>query len=149
MTTHLFQFRFAVSEVCWLITLTSSILFVRCFLDFEQLQTRHMFGSFSAPSNGVASTTFAFRHFDRSPLRGRVILVSWLRWEDGAQGRLTGSSTFRIKCGDDGFHRDSLDVQHQSSTGDVQRARKKVLRVSYTGDNFASMSSVLTKWVFR
>ena len=60
---------------------------------------------------------------------------------------LTGSSTLRIKCGDDGFHQVSLDVEHQSSTGDLHRARKKVLRVSYTGDNFASMSSVLTKWL--
>ena len=53
---------------------------------------------------------------------------------------LTGSSTFRVKCGDDGFHHDSLYVQHQSSS--------KVPRVSCTGDNFASMSSVLTKWLF-
>ena len=29
------------------------------------------------------------------------------------------SSTFNIKCGDDGFHRDSLDIPQQSSTGDL------------------------------
>ena len=60
---------------------------------------------------------------------------------------MAGSSTFRIKCGDDGFHQDSFDFSHQSSTGDLHRARTKVPRVSYTGDNFASMSSVLNKWV--
>ena len=32
--------------------------------------------------------------------------------------------------------------------GDPHRARTKVPRVSYTGDNFASMSSVPTKWLF-
>ena len=61
---------------------------------------------------------------------------------------MTGSSTFRIKCGDDGFHQVSFDVSHHSSTGDLHRARTKEPRVSYTGDNFASTSSVLTKWLF-
>ena len=61
---------------------------------------------------------------------------------------LTGSSTFRIKCGDDGFQHDSLDVLQHSSKGDLHRARTKAPRVSYSGDNFASMSSVLTKWLF-
>ena len=42
MTAHLFQFRFAESEKCWMFTLTTSVLFVRWFLDFEQLQTRHI-----------------------------------------------------------------------------------------------------------
>ena len=37
---------------------------------------------------------------------------------------------------------------HHSSTGDLHRARTKVPRVSYSGDNFASTSSVLTKWLF-
>ena len=60
----------------------------------------------------------------------------------------TGSSTFSIKCGDDGFHHDSLDVQYLLSTGHLHRAHTKVPHVSYTGDNFASMSSVLTKWFF-
>merc|ERR1712136_661892 len=46
---------------------------------------------------------------------------------------MPGGSTFRIKCGDDGFHQDSLDVPHQSSTG----------------DNFAHMSSVLNRWLLR
>ena len=61
---------------------------------------------------------------------------------------LTGSSTFRIKCGDDGFQHDLFDVQHHSCAGDLHRARTKVPRVPYTGDNFANMSSVLTKWFF-
>ena len=59
---------------------------------------------------------------------------------------MTGSSTFRIKCGDDEFHQDSLDVPHKSSTGGLHCA---LSRVSYTGDNFASMSSVLNKWFFQ
>ena len=52
MTTHLFQFRFAETEQYWMITLTffrtcdihiiTSVLFVRCFLDVEQLQTHHI-----------------------------------------------------------------------------------------------------------
>ena len=62
---------------------------------------------------------------------------------------MTGSSTFRITCGDDGFHQDSLDFPHLSSTGALHSARTKVPRVSYTGDNFAGMSSVLNKWLFR
>ena len=61
---------------------------------------------------------------------------------------LNRSSTSRIKCGDDGFCHVSFDVLHHSSTGDLQRARTKVPRVSYTGDNFASMSSFLTKCLF-
>ena len=60
---------------------------------------------------------------------------------------MTRSFTFRVKCGDDGFYQDSLDVPQQSSTGDLHRARTKAPCVS-TGDNFASMLSVLTKWLF-
>ena len=59
------------------------------------------------------------------------------------------SSTFRIKCGDDGFRHVSFDVPNQSGTGDIRRARTEVPRVSHTGDNFASMSSVLNEWPFR
>ena len=51
-------------------------------------------------------------------------------------------------CGDDGFRHVSFDVQHQSCTGDLHQAHTEVPRVSYTGDNFASMSSVLNKWLF-
>ena len=46
------------------------------------------------------------------------------------------------------FNKFSFDVSHHSSTGDLHRARTKVHRVSYTGDSFASTSSVLTKWLF-
>ena len=59
------------------------------------------------------------------------------------------SSTFRIKCGDDGFRHVSFDVSHQSGTRDLHRARTKVPCVPHTGDNFASISSVLTKCPFR
>ena len=45
-------------------------------------------------------------------------------------------------------HQVSFDDSHHSSTGDLHRARTKEPRVSYTGDNFASTSSVLTKWLF-
>ena len=38
---------------------------------------------------------------------------------------MTGSSTFRIKCGDDGFHQDSLDVPHQSRKGKHRALTKK------------------------
>ena len=51
-------------------------------------------------------------------------------------------SSFRIKCGDDGFHQGSLDVQHHSCAGDLHRAR-----TCYFGDNFTNMLSVL-KWLF-
>ena len=61
---------------------------------------------------------------------------------------MTGSSTFRIKCGDVGFHQVSFDVSHRSSTGDLHRVRTKDPRVFSTGDNFASTSSVLAKWLF-
>ena len=61
---------------------------------------------------------------------------------------LTRNSTFRIKCGDDGFHHVSFDISHHSSTGDLHRARSEVPRVSYTGDNFTSMSSLLNKFLF-
>ena len=54
-----------------------------------------------------------------------------------------------MQCGQDEFYQDSLDVPHQSSTGDQHRVRTKVPRVSHTGVNFASMSSVLNKWLFR
>ena len=40
------------------------------------------------------------------------------------------------------FH---LMFHNHSSTGDLHRARTKVPHVSYTGDNFASMSSLLNK----
>ena len=61
---------------------------------------------------------------------------------------LTRSSTFRIKCADDGFHQVSFDVSHHSSTRDQHRVRTKEPRVFYNGDNFASTLSVLTKWFF-
>ena len=57
-------------------------------------------------------------------------------------------ATFRIRCGDDGFQHDLFDAQHHSCTGDPHQVRTEVLRVSYTGDNFASMSSVLNKFLF-
>ena len=46
------------------------------------------------------------------------------------------------------FNLVSLDLPQQSCTRDLHRARKEVPHVSYTGDNLASMSSVLNKWLF-
>ena len=43
---------------------------------------------------------------------------------------------------------DSLDVPHQSSTGATPRTNE-VHGVSHTGDNSASMSSVLNEWFFH
>ena len=40
-------------------------------------------------------------------------------------------------------------LSDQSSSGDLHRARTKVPRASYTGDNFANMSSVLNKSLLR
>ena len=39
-------------------------------------------------------------------------------------------------------------MQHHSCTGDLHQVRTEVPRVSYTGDNFASMSSVLNNFLF-
>ena len=61
----------------------------------------------------------------------------------------TGSFTFYIKCRDDGFQHDSFGVPHQSCTDDLHRARTKVLRVSFTKDSSASMSSVSHQVAFR
>ena len=62
---------------------------------------------------------------------------------------MPGDSTFRIKCGDDGFHQDSLVVPHQSSIVDLHRPLAKVPRASNTGEYLASMSSILHKWLLR
>ena len=97
-------------------------------------------GSFPSPSNGVGfqtlwhMTTESQGYLDKLVSDGRTTPRAFL----------SRNSTFRIKCGDDGFRQ----VSHQSSTGDLHRARTEVLRVSYTGDNFANMSSVLTQWLF-
>ena len=55
---------------------------------------------------------------------------------------MTGSSTFRIKWGDGDFTGIHL-MSH------LHRAHAKAPRVSYAGDNFAGMSSVINKWLFR
>ena len=62
---------------------------------------------------------------------------------------MPGDSTFRIKCGDDGFHQDSPAVPHKSSTVDLHRPHAKVPRASGTGEYIASMSSILHKWLLR
>ena len=151
--TFLFQFRFAVTE--------QYCLFTQTF--FERVETYHyerhvramvlgfclvIFGSFSSPSNSVVSQTRAFSHLDSSTLSQGSIDELASDGKTAPKAALTRSSTFRIECGDDGFQPVSLNLPQQSSTCDLQRARTEVPRVSYTGDNFAGMSSILTKCLF-
>jgi hypothetical protein len=67
---------------------------------------------------------------------------------------MPGGSTFRIKCGDDGFHKDSEELKQpsghkQASVSDLKRARTKVPRAEYKGNDFQSMSSTLNKWLLK
>jgi len=69
---------------------------------------------------------------------------------------LPKGSTFRIKCGDDGFNNDpaptdvSVSVGHNRATVvDLKRARTKVPRAEYKGDDFQSMSATLNKWLMK
>ena len=88
--------------------------------------------------------------FGRSPLRVRGYLDELASdGEKALKAALARSSFSRLLCWVYGFRRDSFYVPQQSSTGDLPRARTEVPRVSYTGDNFAGMSSVLNKWLFR
>ena len=86
----------------------------------------------------------------RSPTEGQAHLDELAAdGKTAPKAAIAESSTFRIKCGDDGFHQGSLDVQHHSCTGDLHRARTEAPRVSYYfGDNFTNMLSVLNKWLF-
>ena len=68
--------------------------------------------------------------------------------ETAPKAALARSSTSRIKCGDNGFQHGLFDVQHHSCTGDLHQIRTEVALRLYTGDNFASMSSVLNKFLF-
>ena len=103
-----------------------------------------IFGSFSSPSNGVSIQTLWQINTESQGYLDELASVG----KTTPRAPLPRSSTFRIKCGDDGFHHVSFGFSQHSSTGDPHRARTKVPRVSHTGDNFASMSSVLTKWLF-
>ena len=82
--TLLFQFRIAAT-----------------FFMIVQFQT-YTFGSFflGQPSNGVASPTSASRHFGLS--HGYLDELA-ADGKTAPRAALTRSSTFRIKCGDDGF----------------------------------------------
>lgn len=64
---------------------------------------------------------------------------------------MPGGSTFRIKCGDDGFASPSGAeiVPQKAQISDLQRARTKVPRASYKGDNFQNMSSILNQWLLK
>ena len=121
-----------------------SVLFVQWFFDFEQLQTRH-FRQFllitiqrCQHSDTLAVHTESQGYLDELSSDGKTT----------PRAPLTRSSSFRIKCGDDGFRHVSFDVSHPSRTGDLHLASTEMPRVSHTGDHFASMSSVLNKWFF-
>lgn len=79
-----------------------------------------------------------------------------------------GGSTFRVKCKDDGYSTDSIDnglslaqspralelasqpvAYRQSTAKDLQRARTKVPRPAYKGDNFSGMSETLNRWLLK
>lgn len=56
-------------------------------------------------------------------------------------------STFRIKCGDDGFHHSDGTDTHMAQISDLKRARSKVPGTAYKGENFQNMSSTLNGWI--
>lgn len=73
---------------------------------------------------------------------------------------MPGGSTFRIKCGENGFSEDSASTESQSvservgqvgldqsSSRDLERAREKVPRAAYKGDSFSSMADTLNRWL--
>jgi hypothetical protein len=73
---------------------------------------------------------------------------------------MPGGSTFRIKCGADGFHKNDTAEEvalgsnqpagdAKASSSDLKRARTKVPRATYKGDDFESMSSLLNKWMLK
>ena len=108
------------------------------------------YGSFSSPSNGVASPTSESRFFDSSPLRVKVTSSSWLRMGrrcPTAPWLESPLSASRVEMMD--FTRIHL-ISHTYRVQEPYTVHAtKVPRVSYIGDNFASMSSVLNKWLFR
>ena len=65
------------------------------------------------------------------------------RGSGAPKAALPSGSTFRVNCGYDGFHQNTLEVPHPTSARDLHRARTKMPRDSYRGDSFASISSVL------
>merc|ERR1719456_545200 len=60
---------------------------------------------------------------------------------------MKGGSTFRIKCQDDGFPEKPQpgeeDATSKATVADLQRAKTKVPRGSFRGDDFEHMSKVL------
>lgn len=63
---------------------------------------------------------------------------------------MKGGSTFRIKCGDDGFAADGSEhLSQKAEVSDLKRARSKVPRAAYKGDNFQNMSSTLNRWILK
>jgi hypothetical protein len=62
---------------------------------------------------------------------------------------LPKGSTFRIKCGDDGFHHSSGEGFEQAQVSDLKRARTKVPGPAYKGHNFQNMSSTLNQWIVK
>jgi len=61
---------------------------------------------------------------------------------------LPKGSTFRIKCGDDGFHKSSA-AEDKAQISDLKRARSKVPGATYKGNSFQNMSSTLNGWILK
>ena len=130
--------------VCDLLLL---VLFERWYLDFEELQTHHIW-QFILTYKRCRVTNIRVHAFRQITTEGQSYLDELVAdGKTAPKAALTRSSTFRIRCGDDGFQQVSFDVQHHSCTGDLHQVRTKEPRVSYTGDNFARLSSVLNKFL--
>ena len=116
-----------------LIFVSTETLDVECGVGSLKLDT----GRSDRPRDGVGNwkteiTTEGQGHLDELAADGKT----------SPKAAMPGGSTFRIKCGDDGFHQDSLDVPHQSC---LHRARTKKPRASCIAD-FTGMSSVLNEF---
>ena len=86
----------------------TSVLFVRWFLDIEQLQSHHV-RQFLVTFIRCRVTNNRVQTFWQITTEGQGYLDELA--SDGKtapKAAMTGSCTFRNKCGDDGFHQDSL-----------------------------------------
>jgi hypothetical protein len=61
---------------------------------------------------------------------------------------LPKGSTFRIKCGEDGFNKAAAQTP-KAEASDLKRARTKIPRAPYKGETFEAMSTNLNKWLLK
>ena len=147
MSASSFATERASPGLAWYVT-CCGVLFERWYLDIEELQTHHI-RQFLVTFKRCRVTNIRVQAFRQFTTEGQSYLDELVAdGKTAPKAALTRSSTFRIRCGDDGFQQVSFDVQHHSYTGDLHQVRTKEPRVSYTGDNFASLSSVLNKFLF-